>query len=69
MIYLLFDWNYVPEEVALDAVTDEQFIDLAERYGTIYTSEEAFESAFNKEFFSTATHQLKILKNNDYKNN
>lgn len=62
--YLLFNWDNIRRYVSdVSELTDAEYMGLVEEDGDnhIYNDEE-FESAFNAELFSTATHQLRIIK-------
>lgn len=61
MKILLFNWENVSVNDPTD-LTDKEFEELALKDGFIYDSLEDFESAFNAEHFSTATHQLRIVE-------
>jgi len=52
------------EETEIDVIgcSDKQFKEESLKQGNFYESEDAFSEDFNKEIFSTATHQLRILK-------
>ena len=62
--FLLFNWDNIDGDIINDPseLTVREFRELVERDGNghVYNLEE-FESAFNAEKFSTATHQLKIV--------
>jgi hypothetical protein len=64
MRFLLFNFDDVDEIFSdLSALTDEEFEKYAQRSGGyIIENVEDFEARFNAEHFSTATHQLRILK-------
>jgi len=68
MRYLLFNWDEVGHtEDAIHNVSElsnEQFENLAQKYGLIYETYAEFQSGFNAEFFSTHTHQLRIINAN-----
>mgnify|MGYP003145106036 CR=1 FL=1 len=65
MRYLLFNWEYVghTEDAISDVseLSNEQFENLARKYGLVYETYGGFESGFNAELFSTHTHQLRII--------
>ena len=65
MKYLLFNWDCVDNVDDPSKLTDKEFEDLAEKHGMIINSCEDFESQFNSEHFGTATHQLRIIKNDE----
>lgn len=53
------------EETDLDVIgcSDEEFINEAEKQGTIYENLDTFIRDFNHQYFSTETHQLRVIKN------
>lgn len=67
MTFLLFNCDAIPLHLC-DKVndpsdlTDEEFKILASEFGMIYENHSDFESGFNAEHFSTATHQLRITE-------
>jgi hypothetical protein len=72
MKYLLFNFDTVGENLSeteidrlndVSDLTDQEYEDLCKQdsNGLIYNSSEDFESSFNSEHFSTATHQLRII--------
>jgi hypothetical protein len=69
MKYLLFNWDTVdfPKSANSDPsnLTDKEFEELCikDENGFVLT-EEDFQAGFNSEFFSTHTHQLRIVNQN-----
>jgi len=62
MKYLLFNWEMVDTPNDPSNLSDEEFEELAnDKGGFVFNSHEDFESAFNAEFFSIHTHQLRII--------
>ncbi len=65
MKFYLFNFDNV-EVNDPSELTNEEFKDLAKKDGGyIFDSAEDFESAFNAEIISTATHQLRIVENDN----
>ena len=65
MRYLLFDWDEVSDDINDPTeLTDQQFEELASLpNGFVFENSEDFNSAYNSQQISTATHQLRIIDN------
>lgn len=63
--YIIRDYEIKDDKFSAPSATDQEFINEAERQGTVY-SQEGFQEAFNNQDINTASDFLRIIEINDY---